>query len=549
MQQPSIHIRHLNASYRVTQQAADAAATQRRLDRVARERLSRQLENAFAGLGDDAFYFIREMTVEGALDLDWDDERVARGWAEAVRVALMRAIVRGGDSVKVFRRRAEYVAHFIEDLLGGAAWGRWYYRALAHLSALPHGEIIVRVLTEEADAGRDAMLELARRGELDPLLSALGDVEVERVVEACLLPQSRCVFLPQMAGPWAEALRAALKATPLSGNLARDVARLYLDIWRRSPELGPDVNLARFIRDVLDLRLAVVASKQPRGLLRFLEAGDWMKAARLMSEGGGRELLTRLARELGAPEVSALLRDLQVEAQAAVTLSITSRYGGLFLLAPFIEEMGLPEFLQGCAFTEAAFAPKGGLLLYVACLQCLGLENGKEAAGDRGLLFLSGLERAPAPFEVRQYAENLSEDAHDSFRAECEAFERGRARAFVRGAEESTWPREEDARWFALRGEDEAGERERAFDEALARVSRMLLREFAARLGAFAASSPQYLSRNFLECRAEILVSAGNVAVRFLTCPLQMVLRMAGFDHRTWSLSWLGRRRLEFRFE
>jgi hypothetical protein len=37
--------------------------------------------------------------------------------------------------------------------------------------------------------------------------------------------------------------------------------------------------------------------------------------------------------------------------------------------------------------------------------------------------------------------------------------------------------------------------------------------------------------------------------VRFLTCPLQTVLRMAGFDHNTWEVPWLENRKLEFHFD
>jgi hypothetical protein len=78
--------------------------------------------------------------------------------------------------------------------------------------------------------------------------------------------------------------------------------------------------------------------------------------------------------------------------------------------------------------------------------------------------------------------------------------------------------------------------------------SAIALQGFATRLGAM-AGSPSYLSRNFLESEAEIWVSKGTIAINFLTCPLQMVLKMAGFEHFRWQIPWLGDRQLIFNFD
>src|SRR3712207_467402 len=105
MQQTAIHVRHLDARYVVTHQAADTFLVKQRLDRIARELLGRQLEQCFAGLSDAdrAFYFIKSMQVNAALDLGWDDAALARAWAEAVRDHMLRTISRGGSHVKIFR--------------------------------------------------------------------------------------------------------------------------------------------------------------------------------------------------------------------------------------------------------------------------------------------------------------------------------------------------------------------------------------------------------------------------------------------------------------
>ena len=110
---------------------------------------------------------------------------------------------------------------------------------------------------------------------------------------------------------------------------------------------------------------------------------------------------------------------------------------------------------------------------------------------------------------------------------------------------------EEAAQFAHAFGEGEASSPSplEAWGAALSPVSSALLRGFAARLGAFAESSPEYMRRNFIENRADIESSGERLSVRFHTCPLQMVLRMAGFDHSTWVLDWLGRRELAFRFD
>jgi hypothetical protein len=550
MQQTAIHVRHLNARYVVTHQAADTFLVQQRLDRIARDLLGRQLEQCFASLNDagGAFYFIKHMQVNAALDLGWDDAALARAWAEAVRNHMLRTISRGGSQVKIFRDRAEYVTNFIEDLLRGLAWGQWYYRTLEPLRTLPAGRAIVSVLTEERDAGRVALLELTRRGSLDALLAALSDAEAEEAVNTCLLPQSRSVLLSNMFEPWVQALRRALRTMPLSESIARDVARLYLNILRTNPELGPDVNLARFIRDVLGLRQSARGAQMTKRLLKTLRSGDAEAALlRIVGRAEG-ELLSPLVQELGGPEVASLLDDLGVEESRDFTRSVSTRYGGVFLLATAVAEMDLNGFLQNSAYAEPAFASKAGLFVYLMALQCLGLDNARIAMRDGGLLQLAGLSIPPNDVQLKQYCEGLTASMHEEFSSNFQArrSEMLKRTGFVNEVEATG-----EHEWFSLFDAGAEGDvlRGRELDRALVPVSRAVLRAFASRLGAFADSSAEYLSRNFLECHAEILVSGERITIRFLTCPLQMVLRMAGFDHRTWELPWLGGRQLEFRFD
>jgi hypothetical protein len=550
MQQTSIYVRHLNAHYLVMHEQTDAVMVQRRLDRIARESLSRHLEQCFVGVPDEAYYFIKRMEVGGVLDFNWDDELLGRTWAAAVRDNMLRTISRGGSSVKVFHDRGEYVAHFLEDLLRGCAWEQWYYRAYERLRALPLGQIISKVLAEDGDAGRDALLELTRRGDLDLLLAALDDAEVAAMVNVCLLPPSRGVVSPNMLVVWVQALRAILRETPLGPALARDVARLYLTILRRHPELGPDVNLARFIRDALRLRQSVMSLERPRGFLTMLESDNWARALHQLSSESEQAWLLDLTRQLGGPEVAALLRDLQTDATQKITRRVSTPFGGLFLLAPAILDLGLRAFLKECVYPSPSFASKSSLLCYLIGLQCLGQENAEKARRDQGLALFAGLEAIPTPAQLEQYSEDLTAQVHREFEAEFRARQQKLAGRFpITHLDHDPSHLVPGFEWFSFATARESSLSARALDTSLAPVSQAVSRSFAAKLGALSASSPQYLSRNFWESHAEILMSDENISVRFLTCPLQMILRMAGFDQQSWTLPWLSNRNLEFRFD
>jgi hypothetical protein len=163
----------------------------------------------------------------------------------------------------------------------------------------------------------------------------------------------------------------------------------------------------------------------------------------------------------------------------------------------------------------------------------------------------AGFDVPPRDAHLRSYAEGLTPRAHEdfaaSFRAARETDARARGVLAVRG--ESLSARPEGAAAFLVLVGEEASAAERNLDASLAPVSSYVLARFAARLGAFSGSSPEYLRQNFLECRAEVEFSAGRIAVRFLTCPLQMILRLAGYENASWSVPWLEGRKLEFHFE
>jgi len=72
-----------------------------------------------------------------------------------------------------------------------------------------------------------------------------------------------------------------------------------------------------------------------------------------------------------------------------------------------------------------------------------------------------------------------------------------------------------------------------------------MMADFRQRLGAFSESSNEYIHRNLVRCRGSVALSPARMSVRFLICPLRVVLRMAGFNSAPLEMPWAGNRLLE----
>jgi hypothetical protein len=553
MRTPEIHVERLDALYSVPRgRQSSAASIRRRLDQIAASTLARDLEQRFAALGsDERLYFIEQLSVDCTLDLARDDSRLSGVWARALHEDVLKTISRGGGNVVVFRDRADFLASFLEDLLAGGAWGRWYFGELRELSSLSTGQAAARALAADADTGRDAMLELTRRGGLDSLLSALDDSQADAVVRACLLPHAQSVAPRGTYAHWVAALRAQTSRGAQTFVRARDLARLYLGLLRERPDLGPDVTLARFLDGLLRLRHALKQSEEPARMLSRVEAEDLESLRGLSGHGDESELLARLLREAGGAETAALLREIQAGPAPSASRMSATAFGGIFLLCPALIGLRLEEFLRRCPYPEPEGSTKAALLLHVVALQCAGARDFDAAQRDAGLALFSTTGPAPTRAQLSAYAEGIAQDTHERFARELRAHmhevgRRSPAVLSLAGAKED----EVNAEFHLTGDEDDAQPSSlAALSAALAPASAAVARAFAARLGAFSDSSPEYLRRNFIECRAALEVSDERLLVRFMTCPLQMVLRMAGFDHSTWTLPWLGGRELEFQFD
>ncbi len=580
----SIQIHHFHGQYKVSTATVNAVAIQHRLDRIARELLARAWEDWLASADeyDETLYFIEQMEVNLALDLSQNDDReVAKAWVRALHQGILRTLSQHGSRITTFQNRSEFVASFLEELLRGNAWEKWYYQEFDPFKSLPFGQIARQVLTVDEDVGRDVLIELTRRGALALLLGNLTDGEVEAIVFQCLLPPSPRVVLPNTYLVWVQSLRFILDASRFrpTDTVARNLARLYLALLNQRPELGPDVNLARFIHDLLELShvlrgladrqrfLALVESDEATAIFAQLGRGNerqWLTVLRQLGlapeqqwtialrqlDRGSLQQLAALLREVRGSEVANLLRDLGVAASQPATSRLFSPYGGLFLIIPSIIELGLYEYLQRCPYPEPQDCPKAGVLLVIMALQCLGRENAEPGIRDRALALFAGLSALLELSSLETYTASITSDMHAAFHRDFQNYQAALMSqphfSLLQRNSLGTPPEYFEALHLWTETNPLLGDRE--LDRSLAQVSGFVLTWFSTKLGAFASSSPDYLRRNFWESQAEIEIFEDRIMVHFLTCPLQMVLRMAGFDHNTWTAPWLEGRQLEFSF-
>lgn len=390
------------------------------------------------------------------------------------------------------------------------------------------------------------------------VLAALGAGDARaalRVLAASAPAQATALLaaLLRVAGPPASAA--------LLGLLA---ARQPTDAASAPTPPALDPGLRDFARE---LRAAVPALAGAPGLADFLAllaaddlaaAVEWLRrhaptqqvpldhcAARLRALRQAHradELAGQLAAALQAPAG---------QPTAAPGTTASTLFGGIFLLAPAIERLGLAAWLAGCPYPPPSDQPaeKAGLLLFLLGLQALGARWAQQGLHDTGLAWLAGLDQPPAREVLEAYAEQVAADRHRSFRAELSRHLHARglaglptpaALAHELGAERLRALRLAHGRRRIL-----ANER---LDRALSLATGALLREFTCSLRGFASSSPDYVRRNLLFGPARIERDAQRLHVHLEHCPLAVVLRMAGFERERPALAWLGGRRLGYTF-
>jgi hypothetical protein len=173
-------IGQLHCRYRVLGERAAAPRISARLERVAREELLRSYETALHdAFGDDpAVIVVRQVDAGWVLSLDQvpTDAQLAQHWGRQLAGSVVRRVATARDdaaAVVRFENQADYVAHFLADLPGERAWGRWFYGAFLSYRSHTPGEAAYRVLLDHVEYVPEVLSRLHARGMLAAVLGLI----------------------------------------------------------------------------------------------------------------------------------------------------------------------------------------------------------------------------------------------------------------------------------------------------------------------------------------------------------------------------------------
>lgn len=329
---------------RVSRQVAEAA------ERNLVPTLCAMLERSFAE-SDPSLCFIKRIDLSMDVNIGWEAEQLARHLAKGTIQHLYAEVGGAGNSSNVvrFRNPAEYLASFLNDLVQGHAWSRWYYGPFDGIRVLPLSTALRTVLENHADHALAALHELDDHS-LRQLLTSLTRGDCERTVEA-------------LAGEGNTGDQAA--AFDAVGAVLGQLP--YADVKRFSPECGAlwlyieitrrDLGLSN--RSVGEAAYAMCrcvhytddASAHDRDrLLQALKTGDLSSIDASVIAYTAEWLVPLLSR----PEawrtdfVDLLVHDgrppVQGQSGSGEPIQSTS-FGGIFYLMPMFAELPLEAYL------------------------------------------------------------------------------------------------------------------------------------------------------------------------------------------------------------
>lgn len=264
----SLHIGEWHNAYRVPAGSRLPPGLDRDLDRLAPRLAESLAQSAFDLLGPgQQVILIPELAQDCVLDAACPSDSLVRHWSAQLAQSLARTLEDPASGVVRFASKAAFHAAFVADLVRGLAWGRWWYRGLAGLRALPPGAAIRTLVSMDPGTGRGA-LGLVDAGLWPALSQTLGAREAVRILWAWRGEGTE-------SSDWDQGIAGDLSGTSLSGLL------------RGSPALAPPL-LALFLLARWPMGADAPPGPGPIGL------ACWLAALHGLAPGNRAETLARL---------------------------------------------------------------------------------------------------------------------------------------------------------------------------------------------------------------------------------------------------------------
>jgi hypothetical protein len=192
-----LRIGRWNCTYRVMVTQPQSSLAVNVLERDVRRAVLDAYESTLATVfaNDPAVYVVRRLDVKLAMQVAAEPNApaLARGWGVRMGAEAARAISAASDSANIvrFEDQADFIAHFLSDLLRDLAWQRWCYGAFVRFRHTPRRDAVLAILREHPLLLASVFRSLARLGSLREVLDLLDDEAAAELWREAVRPPAR----------------------------------------------------------------------------------------------------------------------------------------------------------------------------------------------------------------------------------------------------------------------------------------------------------------------------------------------------------------------
>lgn len=581
----SLHIRRHNATYRVPRSLGDPT-WHSKLDGILLERLSGSLEALLKEVAGDGVWLIRSLAIHSKIGTDWDDQDISDQVAREIALEIGRVLEEGANGTDVlwFPNRIAFLSRFLADCAEGRAKGRWEYAQFESWLHLSTTAIVREVVAASPEDALGALLNVLP-GELKSILRQVFPQDADSILRVLAGAESSSF------GPFPilmDVVRLLLEASEIPSDPRRAALAIFLHAARQDPRAAGR-ECERLARDVGQFTEVYhrLSTADAQKFYHAIEKGEWSGLPALL--GGHR--MAQIAGLLSWPKERLLeVVELFTQTKAPRFKSenpvgdepLYTRFGGMFLLLPLLEEFPWTEATAG--WPDFGDIPAARMVKYLTMIGALGQPRNPGAATDAALRLALGIEgglestlvaawaRSIPSAELRRFRQVwlnrllahgkilMEEVALANHSRMALAIDQRRgiwigaaARQSVAGMraelseiseEEPVWLSEgvpaKLAEEIAYASLSPAFALPALFRRLTMLTAQNLLREFAWRVPGFSKSSLPHLFENFLNFPATVQQEEERYLVHMQNPPLHLVLSLTGMNRKQFRLEATG---------
>lgn len=533
-------IDNFRCTYHVPKGERNPHTLKKRLDLIVAETLPEKLDGFFSFLfrDDASLVFIKNIKIDFSIKIaQLDEKEIAEFWAKRIASSVKKTLA-GSDPKNNWIRFADesdYLASFMVDLLSGVAWQKWYYRELEDLKKFDRRGLIKELLTQKKEIAEDILFKITERNFSEELIKELREEDAEIIYKDCIDGRKKRSGkgLKKLFDILMESLeRSSFVLQGEKPDSFKNYLSLYLHSIQSYPELRSVANVKNAVELVFLLREFLSKHRRKKALSEAIQKGDQEGLLSFVRSNCTGELsrLSGLVDKVTVSEGKRVFFDVfkgfKEKLERTSRDTILTQYGGLFILIRAILETKLHLLVECSSFPDGNNLPrKNAFLLFLA--QWITSHKKLLYEGiDPGLLLFAGYRNNPIPGLLKGFAHAITPEMNRRFLESLSS-------VFT---EELS----------AIKADMRIKQNELDFCTVLDITKRLIFQIFSRKLTRFERSSPEYLFKNFIQRRSELILSQESVRVKLSRRPLDVVLRMSGFLENIDEVPWLGNRSIQF---